>query len=150
MPAQERNYSLEEEVKGLQAKLDDYQRREREEAEQDLLAASIWGHPVNKQPDGSWDAKSSSLFDPRPLTIGKVVTEMGYKRTPQQVRRICQLVRRAYTASYNRAPVPKVFYNADGSLNAISCYTEDDRLLIQLVITEYGEPLDPPTVNPLS
>lgn len=134
----------------MKVKLDEMYERERAASEQDVLASSIWGQP--KQVDASWDPEPVDIFDPRPLTVGRVVSELGYKRTPQHVHRIGALVHEAYVNAYGRSPFPRVHYAQDGTPESVSCYTEDDRGLITGVIVEHAELLqlqDPPRVNPI-
>lgn len=127
--------------------MDEYCERERQEAQQDFLAASLWVKR-EKNPDESWDRPPEILFDARPLTVGKVVFEMRPDRSPQYVQRIGALVYEAYVRTHDRCPTPKIYYASDGTPAYFGCYTEDDRDLIVSVIRRHEKDQVPPKVDP--
>jgi hypothetical protein len=131
---QEAKLIVERELEEARERLAVYQQREEELDEQDRLARRIWG--ARRMPDASWDRPAELVCPARakPLTVGKIISELGYKATPARVHRVCAHVQEAYTRAHGRVPVPVVYYDETGTPDRVSCYTEDDRELITDVV----------------
>jgi hypothetical protein len=134
------NGRLEQELELVRAQLERYRKKESDELQQDSLALEIWGYP--KQPDSTWDGKPTLLDDPtlrKPLTVGRVVAELGLRCTAKNVHRLSAHVHQAYSRAHGKPPTPSVYYDSDGLPERVSCYTEDDRDLITDVITKFKD-----------
>ena len=134
--AQEAKLAVERELEEARGQLAVYQQREEGLEEQDRLARSIWG--ARRLPDATWDLPTEMLCSPdtKPLTVGRVISNLGYRVTPARVHRICAHVQAAYTRKHGRIPVPVVYYDENGTPDRVSCYTEADRELIAGVVQE--------------
>jgi hypothetical protein len=134
--SQARKAVLEDELKAAREKLEEYERREREELEQDRLAVAIWG--CKRQPDATWDTPPTMLSEvDRPITVNRVAGELGLKcRTPGSAHRLYARVHEAYLRAHGRPPTPMIYYDGDGIPERVSCYTERDRGLILGVLKE--------------
>ena len=121
-------------------------RSEREEREaQERLAVEIWGSGNPRKPDASWDPPAVLLFarkpdSERPLSVGRVAADIGFKSSAQHVHRLGGYVRDAFMRAHGRAPEPRVFYDKDGTPDRVACFTERDRELIAAVVRRHGEP----------
>lgn len=120
-------------------------RSEREEREaQERLATEIWGSCNPRKPDASWDPPAVLLFarkpdSERPLSVGRVAADIGFKSSAQHVHRLGGYVRDAFMRAHGRAPEPRVFYDKDGTPDRVACFTERDRELIAAVVRKHGE-----------
>ncbi len=120
------------------------EREEREEQEQ--LAVEIWGPVSRRQPDATWDPPAVLLFSQagiekdRPLTVGRVAADLGFKCGAQSLHSLGSHVRDAFIRAHGRAPEPRVFYDGNGVADKIGCFTERDRELIAAVLRKHGEP----------
>ncbi len=140
--AKERCERTEKELAEAQDRLACYEQRDREEEEQHQLALSIWG--ARRKPDATWDQPAVLLTrDDRPLTVGRVVSDLGYRCTSQRVHRISALVQQAYVCAHGRVPIPVIYYDSDGIPERVTSYTESDRDLIETVIRAHCKPLRP-------
>ncbi len=76
----------------------------------------------------------------RPLTVGKVAADLGFKCSAQSLHRLGSHVRDAFMRAHGRVPEPRVFYDRPGVADKIGCFTERDRELIAAVVRAHGEP----------
>jgi hypothetical protein len=141
---QDKQAALEKELAEARGRLAGYEQREREEEEQHRLALSIWG--ARRQPDATWDPPPVLLSGKKvePLTVGRVVSDLGYRCTSQRVHRISALVQQAYVCAHGRVPVPVIYYDREGVPERVTSYTESDRGLIEAVIRAHCKPASPP------
>ena len=108
-------------------------------AEQDALARGLWV-PIRSEADASWDAAPVLLSDfERPITVGGIAAELGFKCGSQDVHRLGRFVRDAFLHEHDRVPVPMVYYDKTKAAKGLCCYTERDRALITAVILRHGE-----------
>jgi hypothetical protein len=136
---QDKQAALEKELEEARERLACYDRREREEEEQHRLALSIWG--ARRQPDSTWDPPPVLLSkDDRPLTVGRVVSDLGHRCTSLRVHRISALVQQAYICAHGRVPMPVIYYDSKGVPERVTSYTESDRGLIEAVIRAHCKP----------
>lgn len=122
-------------------------------SEQGQMGIRIWG-AQERQPS-LWDkGVLSKLEDEHPLTVGKVVSDLGRLLAPSQLHRLSVLVHRAYMHLHGVSPRPRLFYGPDGVPERVCCYTEGDRELIIRVTRESGLLNEPEsggdsTINPV-
>jgi hypothetical protein len=137
---QEESARLKQELEAARLQLECYHKKENDELQQDSLAFEIWGS--KKQPDATWDPAPSLLDDPilrKPLTVGRVVNELGLRCTAKNVHRLSAHVHQAYIRAHGKPPTPAVYYDNEGLPERVSCYTEEDRDLITEVVTMFGD-----------
>lgn len=130
---------MELELVAARERLAHHERMERMEEEQHQLALSIWG--ARRRPDATWDPAPVLLTpDDRPLTVGRVVSDLGYRCTSQRVHRISALVQQAYVVAHGRVPIPKIYYDGEGVPERVTSYVESDRGLIEAVVCAHCRP----------
>lgn len=76
-------------------------------------------------------------LDYRPLTVGKVISELRLTVSTQELHRLSLHVHHAYARVHGEPPVPRIYYDANGTPERICCYTEADRDLILSVLNEH-------------
>jgi len=142
-------FPLQETIRALEQEVQFY-RQLLAEQEQDQLATRIWGRSA--ECDLVWDKGIlGEGCEPRPLTVAKVVSDIGLPFSPQQIHKLAILVHRAYTRFHGVSPRPRIFYNEDGIPERLCCYTEADRALILDAVYEsqlFNEERLEPTINP--
>ena len=143
------SFSFQETIRSLEQEVQFY-RHLLAEQEQDQLATRIWGR--SSECDLVWDkGVLGEGCEPRPLTVAKVVSDIGLPFSPQQIHRLAILVHRAYIRLHGISPRPRIFYNEDGIPERLCCYTEADRALIMDTVYEsrlFTEERPEPTINP--
>lgn len=137
-------FVLQDSNEKLRQELSYYQRLSLEQ-NQATLSASIWGRKEedNKPPEVIWNCAALLINDQAalyslspPLTISKVVSDMGLQLSPSQMHRLSILVHQAYMREHGVAPKPRIHYDCDGTPERISCYTEAERALITTVVAD--------------
>lgn len=121
-----------------------------DEQEQNLLATRIWGRTSNCD-QLIWErGVLPNNEQGKPLTVSRVVSDLGLPSSPQQIHRLAVLVHRAYIRLYGVAPRARIFYNDDGIPERLCCFTEEDRELIMDTVYDSGIFNEPsgPTINP--
>lgn len=81
----------------------------------------------------------------RPLTVGKVISELGLRVSTQQLHHLSLHVHHAYARLHGDPPIPRIYYDANGTPERICCYTEADRDLILSVLDDHVAELAAPT-----
>lgn len=117
--------------------------KDREE-EQDKLAKDIWTTRGRKDPDGSWDPQPVLLDSPvlrsstaPPVTLSQVLRGLNLHYDTAVMRKLACTVLEAYKRTYGVTPRPTVYYDDDGHVERLGCYTEDDRDFIEDVVLEF-------------
>lgn len=148
---QERLETAEARLKELEAK---------EEA-LDRLAKDIWHTRIGAEPDVTWDPPPVLLDGPvdsfvldQPLTLERVLEDMGYHYSLSDLQKLSVLVYREYVKVHGRAPFPNIYYGQLGQAQGLSGFTEKDReLIVSVVVQQSGKlfhKLSPPPPTPAS
>lgn len=76
----------------------------------------------------------------RPLTVGRVLADLGVVCSPRQAHRLCRSVHDAYIRAHGCSPTPRLYYDEDGTPVRFGCFTEADRdfILCALAAVEEG------------
>lgn len=70
--------------------------------------------------------------------MGKVVADLGFTASTQQLHRLSILVHHAYARLHGDPPIPRIYYDANGTPERLCCYTEAERGLILDVLEKHA------------
>lgn len=139
---QERVRCLEEQAALLTGELKQY--KDKDEA-QARLSREIWT-PIRDNQDvveePAWDASSefqqqqpALTTSAAPITLSQVLRQLGFQYSGTDIRKLAAVVHDAFLRRYGHPPRPMVYYNSEGQAERLSCFTEDDRVFLEEVIT---------------
>ena len=132
---------IQERLEATEARLKEF---EAKEEAMDRLAKDIWSTRTGAEPDVTWDpppvlldgpVDSSSLLG-QPLTLERVLDDMGYHYSLSDLQKLSVLVYREYVKVHGRAPFPSIYYGHVGQAQGLSGFTEKDRPLIMSVVEQ--------------
>lgn len=94
---------------------------------------------TNGQSSHSITATTNAKDDNAPISIGSVATELGYKPSTADAKRIGIDIKKRYVKLYSRAP-PKHDQLCDGRVTQVNSYTKKDKPILVDALRAYFSP----------
>ena len=94
---------------------------------------------TNGHSSQSITATTNAKDDNAPISIGSVATELGYKPSTADAKRIGIDIKKRYVKLYSRAP-PKHDQLCDGRVTQVNSYTKKDKPILVDALRAYFSP----------